>query len=205
MMRPQVVPVSNGVPNGSPNAAANGVTNGVRAAGDRRVPGVTEADPVSEFVLVYDADGTLTGEMKYAMKKLLGLGHCPSCAISHGKRAEKPEFIALKQAGGGWSVPVRNIHRDEMDAGLESIRSHVPCLAARTATGACRVLLDAHALEECGGDVYVFREALDKAIVRHRLQMPPAPACALPLPLPTTTLTERTRAKTNGDAVVPGS
>ena len=53
--------------------------------------------------VIYDADGSITGELVYMAKKLLGLAHCAACEITHGPRAENPEFTALKR--GRWRVP----------------------------------------------------------------------------------------------------
>lgn len=149
----------------------------------------------TEMVLVYDADGTHIGEVKYALKKMLGLGHCSACDITHGPRVEKPEFTRLKRA---WGVPLRNIHRDEMDAvEAKALRKHVPCVAARTEDGHMVLLLDAPRLDRCAGDVDAFRQALDDAIARERLLMPPARAGVCGLRPPPNV--------GDADAVVPAS
>lgn len=147
---------------------------------------------VLELVVVYDADGTVSGEFIYMTKKLLGLGHCAACDITHGPRKEKPEFTALKKRG--WGVPLLNIHRNEMDHALAgALRTHLPCVGARLVDGTVRLLLDRDLLHACGGDVDAFRIAVDDALVDQALRVPPPPACALPpfvKPM-------------NGDAMVP--
>jgi len=64
--------------------------------------------------IVYDADGTVAGEMLYLLRKWLGKGHCAACDITHGPRKVKPEWTSLQRTG--WlGVPLFNIHRDEME------------------------------------------------------------------------------------------
>lgn len=142
---------------------------------------------ICELVMVYDADGSLSGELIYITKKWLGFGHCAACTISHGPMKEKPEFTALKQSG--WGVPLRNIHRDEMDHDLHTaLHNSLPCIAARCVSGDVVLLLGNNQLDECSGDVETFRSALDNAILDSNLMMPSSTdACVM-----------------NTDAVVPG-
>lgn len=90
-----------------------------------------DREQVQQLFVVYDADGTTAGEILYLIKKLLGLGHCAACDITHGPRREKPEFTVLKTAG--WEVPLVNIHRNEMDRPLtRAVNGKLPCVVART-------------------------------------------------------------------------
>eukprot|EP00171_Calliarthron_tuberculosum_P005261 IDg5261t1 len=145
------------------------------------VPTLPTSRDVTELVVIYDADGTVSGELIYMTKKLLGLGHCAACDITHGPRREKPEFTALKTRG--WGVPLRNIHRDEMDTPLAAaLRAHLPCVGARLADGSVRLLLGHEPLNACGGDVDAFRAAVDAALAEQHLQVAPAPVCGRPPP-----------------------
>lgn len=137
----------------------------------------TGPEVVRELFVVYDADGTRTGELIYMTKKLLGLGHCAACDITHGPRREKPAFTALKPA---WGVPLSNIHRDEMDAPLTAaVAARLPCVAARTDTRDI-LLLGNESLETCDGDVLRFRDLVDLALRVHNLA---APIAQVPWPL----------------------
>jgi len=143
----------------------------------------TNGAMMKEMILIYDGDGTIPGEIIYMTKKFLGLGHCSACEISHGPRAEKPEFTALKT--GGWSVPLRNIHRNEMDKDLRKVAAgHIPCLVAKTTDGHRdnhTILLDDNTLVQCAGNVHKFENQVNLAIERNQLQLPPL-VCALPNP-----------------------
>lgn len=126
---------------------------------------------VRSLHVIYDADGTPTGELVYVVKKVLGLAHCAACDITHGPRHEKPEFTALKSSG--WTVPLENIHRDEMD---DNMRQHVadqlPCVVARTdATDI--VIVGPQELDSCAGDVIRFQNTVDSALKRMQLHLVP--------------------------------
>ncbi len=157
-------------------------TNTTKPEPPSQVPTMTASigsREIGELVMVYDADGSLSGELIYITKKLLGFGHCAACTISHGTRKEKPEFTALKQKG--WGVPLRNIHRDEMDESLDSaLRGQLPCIAARLVSGEVLLLLGHEQLDKCSGDVPTFRAAVDSALEEQNLIMPPSNACGLP-------------------------
>ena len=43
---------------------------------------------VTRLIGVYDADGSLVGELRYALRKVTGRGHCSLCDLTHrGVRA----------------------------------------------------------------------------------------------------------------------
>jgi hypothetical protein len=112
-----------------------------RAGHDRRV---SAPHPVVELVGVYDADGTIRGELSYLVRRAAGRGHCALCDISHGTLRRRPSFdIAI----GRLPVPLRMLHRDELDADQAAAAADsVPCVLAVSARGV-EVLLDRAALE----------------------------------------------------------
>lgn len=123
--------------------------------------------------VIYDADGTVVGEIMYALKKLLGISHCAACDITHGLRREKPEFTVLKQSYG-WNVPLHNIHRDEMDGSMtETVAMTLPCVVARTSDRDV-VLLGPGTLDECRGSVDSLRKSVDGALERFGIRVPEA-------------------------------
>jgi hypothetical protein len=129
---------------------------------------------VTALHVVYDADGTRVGELLYMIRKLLGIAHCAACDITHGPRTEKPAFTRLKTVG--WSVPLLNIHRDEMDKALAgAVGKVLPVVAARTADGRDVVLLGPRQLEECCGDVGALEAAINAALAGAALVTPPFP------------------------------
>lgn len=116
---------------------------------------------VQSLHVIYDADGTPTGELVYLFKKVLGLAHCAACSITHGARREKPEFTQLKRA---WPVPLYNIHRDEMDDAMRgTVEGVLPCVVARTAKMDVLVM-GPEELERCGGDVVTFEKKIGECV-----------------------------------------
>lgn len=63
-----------------------------------------------KFVGIYNADGTLLGEIAYVVRKYTGRGHCELCDITHGTLRRKPAWdSACEQAG----LDIDLLHRDE--------------------------------------------------------------------------------------------
>jgi hypothetical protein len=59
---------------------------------------------------VYDADGTLVGELRYFLGARLGRAHCALCDITHSAVRERPEW---RECRDGLAVPFTTVHRDE--------------------------------------------------------------------------------------------
>lgn len=172
------------------------------------------APPVESLYVIYDADGTRTGELIYMAKKLLGVAHCAACDITHGPRREKPEFTELKET---WPVPVYNIHRDEMDSHMcAAVDNVLPCVVARTQRADVRVMAPEQ-LESCAGDVVQFARRVTECVHAAELAMPEKKneGCKLRIRIEPPTVDVNHRRKhqlvddeagsesSNGDAVVP--
>lgn len=136
---------------------------------DSEMP-LRQSQRVLSLHVIYDADGSLTGELVYMAKKLLGIAHCAACDITHGPRREKPEFTQLKAVG--WNVPFHNIHRDEMDEAMrEAVAGVLPCVVART-EGKDVLVVGPKQLDECQGDIALFEAAVNIGISRTGLLSP---------------------------------
>lgn len=118
---------------------------------------------LKSLFIVYDADGTVCGEIIYHIKKTFFNGKCSACDITHGPKQEKPEFTQLK---GDFQVPVHNIHRDEMHVELRASARRLPCVVAEMSDGYYDVLLNPEELELANGSV----ESLNK-LVRQKLEL----------------------------------
>lgn len=99
---------------------------------DRRspCPGSVGEVLVTELVGVYDADGGLLGEAAYVWGRLRGTRHCSLCDITHSPWRRKPAWDAM---AARLSVPIRLLHRNELDAGLAAVVARVgaPVVLAR--------------------------------------------------------------------------
>ncbi len=100
---------------------------------------------------VYDADGSLRGEVSYVVGKLLGRRHCALCDITHSPVRRKPQWDAMVNSLG---IRFDLRHRDELSAEeADAVRGvPLPVVLAQGAEG-LRVLLDSRQLDTCGGDV----------------------------------------------------
>jgi len=117
-------------------------------------------DRIDQLVGVYDADGTLLGEMAYVVGHLLGRRSCALCDITHGSLKRRPEFDETAAALG---VPFDLVHRNEISAEMsELIGGELPCVVAETG-GQRLVLLDRDALVACGKSPVALADAIRSA------------------------------------------
>lgn len=112
---------------------------------------------ITELVGVYDAEGSLLGELAYAWGMVRGTRHCGLCDITHARVRRKPEWDAMVER---LAVPVRVLHLDELDPGLREAvgRSGAPVVLARDGDR-WREVLGAAELDEMRGSVAAFEAA----------------------------------------------
>jgi hypothetical protein len=108
-----------------------------------------EGAPVVRLVGVYDADGTLRGELTYWVGARLGRAHCALCDITHGLLRERADWRVCR---AGLPVEFVTYHRDDQPDSLRAFTGdRAPVVAAETAAGWV-ALLDGDALDACAGD-----------------------------------------------------
>jgi hypothetical protein len=115
---------------------------------------------IERLVFVYDADGTLAGEVRYWVGTLFGAEHCSLCDITHTRWGRRREFAACESRIG---TPIEYFHRDDVPAELASIAAP-PCVIGVFADLSPRVLLDRDSLAAIGGDVGEFERRLRAGI-----------------------------------------
>ena len=128
----------------------------------------TERPVIDGLVGVYDARGSLRGELAYAWGKLTGRAHCALCDITHRGVRRRPEL-------GRWirtlPVPLELVHLDERtDDVVAASEGRTPCVLART-PGGLVLLLGPADLEPCTGDIDCFADALRRADDDHDLSL----------------------------------
>ena len=114
---------------------------------------------VTELVGVYDADGSLLGELSYVWGKVRGTRHCGLCDITHARVRRKPEWDAMVAR---LPVPLRVLHLDELDNALHAVvaRTGAPVLLARDTGQDWREALGAQALDAMDGSVGAFEASV---------------------------------------------
>ena len=131
-------------------------------------PGDADAR-VNRLIGVYDADGTLRGELAYWVGARLGRAHCALCDITHGLFRERSDWKACR---GGLPVPFDTFHRDDQpDAVRDAMGDLAPVVVAETVGGIVGLLAPAE-LDACGGSVDRLADAVERAIAREGLRWP---------------------------------
>jgi hypothetical protein len=108
---------------------------------------------IEEFIGVYDADGTIVGEVSYWLGARLGRTHCSLCELTHGLFTVKREWRECSVTLG---VPFTTWHRNDAPADvLAAAAGSYPVVLARDAVGLW-VVVDATQLETFDGDTAKF-------------------------------------------------
>ena len=112
----------------------------------------TVSDIIVKFIGVYDADGTIAGEVRYMVGKLFGTVGCALCDLTHGTKIRGRDDY--KACAASLPVPVELFHRNDQP---ETVRTHtndkLPCIIAVRQDGSFAVAVEREALESCNKDV----------------------------------------------------
>ena len=125
-----------------------------------------------QLIGIYDADASITGEIRYLLRKVFSNYTCALCDLTHGwnplgksawrKRAEtEPNIIWL--------------HRDEAPEGLlNAVEERLPCVVADHGHRV-EMLLDSDALRACEGNFATFTALLEEELrALHNMKAPAA-------------------------------
>lgn len=118
---------------------------------------------IVRLVGVYDADGTMRGELAYWVGARLGRRHCSLCEITHGSVRQRPEW---KSCRAGLPVPFVTFHRnDQPDPVRGAAGGHAPVVVAETDGGHVMLLSPAE-LDECDGSIDRLVKAIERSASR---------------------------------------
>ena len=118
---------------------------------------MADEERILELIGVYDADGSIVGEIRYWVGARFGRAHCALCDITHGPFRSRPEWRALREV---LPVDFSTWHRDDAPADVvEACGATFPVVLARV-PGEILVLLDGVALKGLGGDVQRLADAI---------------------------------------------
>lgn len=124
---------------------------------------------IVRLVGVYDADGTVRGELAYWVGARLGRRHCSLCEITHGSVRERPDWQSCR---AGLPVPFDTYHRDDQPDHIRAVADgRAPVVIAETDTDHL-VLLAATELEECAGSIDRLVEAIERSALSQGLTWP---------------------------------
>ncbi len=119
---------------------------------------------IERLTFIYDADGSLAGELRYWLGSWVGATHCALCDVTHTKFRKRPSFQAC---AGRLGLPITYLHRDQLDPTLRSLTAHaLPCVVGHGAQGDV-ILLDHDELELLAGDVSKFEAHMREVIATY--------------------------------------
>ena len=129
----------------------------------------TRTRTIRRLVGVYNANGSVSGELAYFIGARLGRAHCALCDITHGLVRERATWKTFR---AGLSVPFDAYHRDDQPSDVRPVHEdHLPVVLAAT-DDEYVVLLGPDELSACAGSIKRFAHAIDTAVTRVGLIWP---------------------------------
>lgn len=124
---------------------------------------------IVRLIGVYDAEGTLRGEVAYWIGARLGRRHCSLCEVTHGLFTEKSEWRSCR---AGLPVPFDTYHRDDQPHEVRiASENRSPVVVAETTNGHV-VLLDGRSIDEAGGDPHRLIDMIELQVTTLDLDWP---------------------------------
>jgi hypothetical protein len=104
---------------------------------------------MTQFVGIYNADGTILGEIAYVARKLVGRGSCALCDITHSWTGRRRDFdTTCTGAGIEWTL----LHRNEASPEQLTAAGPLPAVIRQNDAGSWEPVLGPSDLDECDGD-----------------------------------------------------
>lgn len=123
---------------------------------------MSSTNKFSRIVGVYNASGSLIGEISYMIGKMTGSAHCALCDITHKGLTEKGDFVALRR-----KFNLELLHLNELeDEELEKItEGKAPCIVGkREEDKRWVILIESRELGKCDKDVGKFHNMLEAVL-----------------------------------------
>jgi hypothetical protein len=130
-----------------------------------------ETAMVQTLIGVYDADGTIAGEVAYFLRARLGRAHCALCDVTHGRVRERADWQARRAE---LPVPFVTYHRDDQPDVVRTASGGVtPVVVAETDDGRLVELVGPEELDRCSGSPERLVESIEAAAASLGLGWPP--------------------------------
>ena len=110
---------------------------------------MTNGVDMCRVVGIYNAEGSLSGELRYIAKKLIGRGSCALCDLTHGWSPKMKS--SWREACAQSSVEMILLHLDELSAPQRAASSEAPVIIHER-DGVWRVLMSAEEIARFSGD-----------------------------------------------------
>lgn len=110
---------------------------------------------------IYDADGTLRGEISYLTDKCRGKADCALCNLSHGWNPLGKTSWRQRQ---GLAASLEWVHRDEIPSHvLSAVADQLPCIAIDR-DGKTEIVISRDTLRGCEGRFEIFEHLLEQKL-----------------------------------------
>jgi hypothetical protein len=124
---------------------------------------------ILRLIGVYNANGSVRGELAYFVRARLGRAHCSLCDITHGIVRERAEWKARRAS---LPVPFDTYHtNDQPDHVRDAHGGRVPVVLAETSAGFVE-LVGPDELASFAGSIERLSHAIDSAASRLGLTWP---------------------------------
>lgn len=124
---------------------------------------------IQRLIGIYNAEGTLRGEITYWVGARLGRAHCSLCDITHGAVKKRSDWQACED---GLPVPFITFHLDDQPAEVRALLgTTAPAVVAETDLGLVE-LLGPSALDACAASPARLVDALTAAAQASGLAWP---------------------------------
>ena len=119
---------------------------------------------------IYNADASITGEIRYLLRKVFSHDTCALCDLTHGWN---PLGKSAWRSRAETEPNIVWLHRDEApESLLNAVVGELPCVIADHGHRV-EMLLDSDALKACEGDFAIFTELLEEKLrALHKMQAP---------------------------------
>lgn len=119
-----------------------------------------------QIYAIYNADGSILGELRYLAQKLSGGASCPLCDITHGLN---PRGKAQWRARSSTHAPVVWLHSDEQSEALAVFtKGRLPAVVVER-DGTYVEVVNAEELAACHGDYLSFERLLSQRLAEVEL------------------------------------
>ena len=117
-----------------------------------------------QLICVYDADGSLLGELSYLWKKTFRSFKCSMCDISHNLITTKKKWKTEVQ---NCKYDISTYHLDDQPTLIkETTQNNTPCVV-KVESGSSSILISNDELKIIDGNVDSFFSLIDKKMTRN--------------------------------------
>lgn len=113
---------------------------------------------MQKIIAIYNANGSLLGEMRYVFDKVFFNKHCALCDITHGM-SYKAKTTWLEQVES-FAIAIETLHLDEINDDIRQVVvDKVPCVVI-TEGDSINIVMSNEELQACDCDPEQFFERL---------------------------------------------